>query len=212
MPTVNRESYPLQWPEGWTRTRPQDRRAMNAWKRTSTQYRDEIVKELARIDAPSFVISSNVPLTARDTMTRGLEPLDVGVAIYFSRKVKEDFAWQDALNIHDPAPSEEQVQNAFRRLAALHHPDKGGDITMFQAAVKHRDNALRWINRKLDSNFDYVIANDQFREVRLNMAAISMSLKALRQLDRCGSTGLLERAFRGFSALPEYRGAETVSA
>lgn len=185
---------------------------MNAWKRTSTQYRDEIVKELARIDAPSFVISSNVPLTARDTMTRGLEPLDVGVAIYFSRKVKEDFAWQDALNIHDPAPSEEQVQNAFRRLAALHHPDKGGDITMFQDAVKHRDNALRWINRKLDSNFDYVIANDQFREVRLNMAAISMSLKALRQLDRCGSTGLLERAFRGFSALPEYRGAETVSA
>lgn len=204
--TATRESFPLQWPESWTRTRPQDRRKMAAWKRTANQYRDEIVKELERIEAPSFVISSDVPLTNRDSMTRGIEPLDVGVAIYFSRKVKEDFSWQDALNLHQPAPTEQQVNDAFRRLAAMYHPDKGGDITMFQAATKHRDNALRWITRKTNQNFDYVIANDQFKEVRLNMAAIAMSLKALRQLDRCGSTGLLERAFRGFSALPEYRG------
>lgn len=182
---ANKEAYPLSWPDGWTRTRPQDRRAMASWKRTANQYRDEIIKELERINAPSYVISSNVPLTNRESMTRGIEPLDVGVAIYFSRKIKEDFAWQDALNIHDPAPTEQQIGEAFKRLAALYHPDKiGGDIAMFQSAVRHRDNALRWINRKVDQNFDYVIANDQFKEVRLNMAAIAMSLKALRQLDR----------------------------
>jgi hypothetical protein len=44
--------------------------------------------------------------------------------------------------------------------------------------IKHRDNALRWINRKTDQNFDYVIACDQFKEVRLNMAAIVMTIKA----------------------------------
>src|SRR5258706_1209780 len=109
--TATRESFPLQWPESWTRTRPQDRRKMAAWKRTANQYRDEIVKELERIEAPSFVISSDVPLTNRDSMTRGIEPLDVGVAIYFSRKVKEDFSWQDALNLHQPAPTEQQVND-----------------------------------------------------------------------------------------------------
>lgn len=208
----NNESYPLNWPQGWPRTRPQDQRAMAAWKRTANQYREALATELNRMDSPSFVISSNVPISQRGSMVRGVEPLDVGVAIYFSRKIKEDFSWQDALGIHDPAPTEQQVQDAFRKLAAMYHPDKGGDITMFQAATKHRDNALRWIGRKTNLRFDYVIANDQFREVRLNMAAIVMSLKALRQLDRCGSTGLLERAFKGFSALPEYRGTETVSA
>lgn len=204
MVAVTKESFPLSWPTGWQRTRPQDQRAMASWKRTANQYREALVLELTRMESPSFVISSNVPVSQRGSMTPGIEPRDVGVAVYFSKKIKEDFAWQDALGIHEPAPTEQQIQDAFRRLAAIHHPDKGGDIAMFQAAAKHRDNALRWLNRKTDQNFDYVIANDQFREVRLNLAAIVMSLKALRQLDRCGSTGLLERAFKGFSALPEY--------
>jgi hypothetical protein len=50
-------------------------------------------------------------------MTPGVEPRDVGVAVYFSRKLKEDFSWQDALGITIPAPTEEQVQDAFKRLA-----------------------------------------------------------------------------------------------
>lgn len=208
MVTENKEAYPLSWPPDWPRSRPQDRRAMGGWKRKANQYREALEAELTRMGAPSFVISSNVPLTQRGAMTPGIEPLDVGVAVYFSRKIKEDFAWQDALGIHDPAPTEAQINDAFRRLAAIHHPDKGGDVAMFQSVTRHRDNALRWVNRKTNQQFDYVIANDQFKEVRLNMAAIVMSLKALRQLDRCGSTGLLERAFRGFSALPAYSGTE----
>lgn len=196
------ENYPLSWPADWQRTRPQDRRAMGSWKGTANQYREALGKELERMGAVSSLISTNVPLSQRGTMTPGVEPLDVGVAVFFSRKLKEDFAWQDALGIHDPAPTEQQIQDAFRRLAQQYHPDRGGDVAMFQAVTKHRDNALRWVNRKTNQHFDHVIANDQFREVRLNLAAITMSLKALRQLDRCGSTGLLERAFKGFSALP----------
>jgi hypothetical protein len=70
--------------------------------------------------------------------------------------------------------------------------------------VRHRDNALRWITRKTNQKFDYVIACDQFKEVRLNMAAIVMTIKAIRQIERCGTSSLLERAFKGFSALPEH--------
>jgi len=205
-----KEAYPLTWPAGWTRTRPQDRRTMAAWKLSANKYRDALETELHRMRSPSFVISSNVPLNQRGAMTPGVEPLDVGVAVYFSKQIKEDFSWQDALDIHDPAPTEQQIQDAYRRLAQQHHPDHGGDMAMFQSVTKHRDNALRWVNRKTNQSFDYVIANDQFREVRLNLAAIVLSLKALRQLDRCGSTGLLERAFKGFSALPAYAESELV--
>lgn len=205
MTTEKKEAYPLSWPPDWPRVRPQDRRPMGSWKRTANQYREALATELIRMESPSAVISSNVPLTLRGSMTAGVEPLDVGVAVYFSRKIKEDFSWQDALGIHDPAPTEDQIQNAFRRLAQQHHPDRGGDVAMFQAVTKHRDNALRWVNRRTNQHFDYVIACDQFREVRLNLVAIVMTIKAIRQIERCGTSSLLERAFRGFAALPEHR-------
>ena len=206
MVAEKKETHPLSWPEDWPRTRPQDRRQMKAWKRTANQYRDALLTELTRMESPSAVISSNVPLTMRGSMTPGVEPLDVGVAVYFSRKIKEDFSWQDALSIHDPAPTEAQVVDAYRRLAQQHHPDRGGDVAMFQSVTRHRDNALNWINRKTNQNFDYVIACDQFKEVRLNMAAIVFTIKAIRQIERCGTSSLLERAFRGFSALPAGQG------
>lgn len=196
-----KESYPLAWPQDWQRTRPQDRRPMGSWKKNANQYRDALVAELGRMESPSAVISTNVPLNLRGAMTAGVEPLDVGVAVYFSRKVQEDFSWQDALGVHDPAPTEAQIQDAFRKLAQQYHPDRGGDAAMFLAVTKHRDNALRWVNRRSNQHFDYVIACDQFREVRLNMAAIVMTIKAIRQIERCGTSSLLERAFKGFSAL-----------
>lgn len=181
---------------------------MASWKRTATQYRDALATELERMQSPSSIISTNVPLNMRGALSAGIEPLDVGVSVYFSRKIKEDFAWQDALNIHDPAPTEQQINEAFRRLAQQYHPDRGGDIAMFQSVTRHRDNALRWVNRKTNQNFEYVIACDQFKEVRLNMAAIVMTIKAIRQIERCGTSSLLERAFKGFSALPAYTGPE----
>lgn len=208
-----KEVYPLTWPEDWPRTRPQDQRAMASWKRTANQYRDALVTELSRMEAPSAVISSNVPLSLRGAMTAGVEPRDVGVAVYFSRKVKEDFSWQDVLNIRDPiSVTEGQIQESFKRLAQLYHPDRGGDIAMFQKVTGARDNALRWVNRKTNQDFPYVIACDQFKEVRLNMAAIVMTIKAIRQIERCGTSSLLERAFRGFSALPAAREAEPMRA
>src|SRR5439155_16675043 len=176
---------------------------MPAWKRTANQYREALLVELSRMGSDSGVISSNVPLNLRGAMTPGLEPRDVGVAVYFSRKTKEDFSWSEVLMIRDPvAATEAQIQESFKRLASLYHPDRGGDLAMFQKVTTARDNAIRWLKRATDQNFPYVIAADQFKEVRLNMCAIVLSLKALRQLERCGTSSLLERAFKGFSALP----------
>jgi len=203
MTTTVKEAYPLAWPDGWFRTRPQDQKPMGTWKKTANQYREALMTELERMGAPSFVISSNVPLTARGSMTPNVEPRDTGVAVYFSRAAKDDFAWQDALGITTPYPTEEEIASAYRRLAAKYHPDSGGDVTMFQAVTKHRDNALRWLRQKSGQEFGFVIACDQFREVRLNMAAIVMTIKAIRQIERCGTSSLLERAFKGFSAIPE---------
>ena len=207
-PAIKREAFPLAWPEDWKRTRPQDQRPMASWRRTANQYRDALATEIERMGSPSAVISSNVPLNLRGAMTPGIEPRDIGVAVYFSRTIKEDFSWQDVLGLHQPAPTEQQVQEAFRRLAQQYHPDRGGDIAMFQAATKARDNAIRWITRKENQQFDQVIACDQFKEVRLNMAAIVMTLKAIRQIERCGASSLLDRVFRGFSALPAAAGAD----
>jgi len=210
MTAEKKESWPLSWPDDYVRTRPQDRRPMHSWKKNANYYRDALATELERMGSPMAVISSNVQLNLRGTMTPGVEPLDVGVAVYFSRKVKEDFAWQDALGIHDPAPTEQQVTEAYRRLAHLYHPDRGGDAAMFAKVTKYRDDALRWINRKTTQRFDYVIACDQFKEVRLNMAAIVMTIKAIRQIERCGTSSLLERAFKGFSALTAQAGPTAV--
>lgn len=213
MTTDKKEAFPLSWPEGWPRVRPQDQRGNAGWKRTATQYRDALATELERMKAPTSVISSNVPLNLRGALTTGgVEPRDVGVAVYFSRKVKETFDWQDVLGIRDPiAVTETQIQEAFKRLAVIYHPDRGGDQAMFQKVTSARDRALRWLRRESDQNFPYVIACDQFNQVRLNMCAIVLTLKAIRQMERCGTSSLMERAFKGFSALPAYVGAEAAS-
>lgn len=202
MSAEKKEAYPLSWPTDWPRTRPQDQRGMASWKRTANDYREELAKELDRGKVVNAVISTNVQLNMRGQMTRGIEPRDVGVAIYFSRPLREDFRWQDALNIHDPAPTEDQINAAYRRLVGQYHPDKpgGGDREMFLALTKHRDTALAWANQSTRAA-DHVIACDLYREVRLNLAAISFTLKALRQIERCGTSSVLERSFKGFMAL-----------
>lgn len=46
-------------------------------------------------------------------------------------------------------------------------------------------------------------ACDKWRTVRENVRALSMAISALRSLERCGVTEMLDRAFAGFMALPD---------
>lgn len=196
-----KESHPLAWPADWPRTRPQDQRVRSSWKRTSNHYREELFKELERSKVTNAVISTNIPLSLRGQMPHGVEPRDPGVAIYFNKPFKEDFRWQDALEIHAPAPTEDEINAAYRRLVARYHPDSAtGDKEMFLALTKHRDNALTWATQSTRGQ-EQVIACDLFREVRWNLAAIAFTLKNIRQIEMYGTSALLERSFKGFMAL-----------
>jgi hypothetical protein len=48
------------------------------------------------------------------------------------------------------------------------------------------------------------LACDSYVNVAANMRAIALTLKALRDIERYGSTELLDRAFTGFTALPAH--------
>lgn len=49
---------------------------------------------------------------------------------------------------------------------------------------------------------EQVIACDRWRSYRDNAHAVALSLEALRGLDRWGSSEIVQRAFKGFAALP----------
>jgi hypothetical protein len=59
--------------------------------------------------------------------------------------------------------------------------------------------AVYWDDRKGKPK---VIANDCWRTVRENLRAVGLAYASLRQIDRTGSTALLDRAFSGFARLP----------
>ena len=59
--------------------------------------------------------------------------------------------------------------------------------------------AVYWDDRKGNPK---VIANDCWRTVRENLRAVGLAYASLRQIERTGSTALLDRAFSGFARLP----------
>lgn len=49
-------------------------------------------------------------------------------------------------------------------------------------------------------------ACDQFETVRENIRAIALTIYSIRAIERYGASDMMERAFRGFTALPETAG------
>lgn len=50
---------------------------------------------------------------------------------------------------------------------------------------------------------EMVLACDKFLNIQDNLNAIALTINALRGIDRWGATDMMERAFRGFMALPQ---------
>src|SRR6266699_1071978 len=96
------KTYPLVWPEGWPRTPLGDRIVRPAWKKTEHQAIAALEVELKRFGAMAPVITRKDPEDFRGAP-------DPSIAVWFSRKrEEEDFSWQNALRIDNPAPSIEE--------------------------------------------------------------------------------------------------------
>lgn len=181
--------HKLKWPDGWTRTLIQNRRSNSGWKKNTAGYIDLLGKELTRMGVTEVQVTFNPSPSDRQ---------DPGVAVFFSLGGRDDYSWQTALGLDTPAPTMAQIDDAYRKLAMQHHPDRGGDIETFKALTRHRDNARAWVSGTHKNDHEYVIPCDRFDEVRLNLAAIKKAVTAMRALDSVGIPGMLERSFRGF--------------
>ena len=172
-----------------------DRKGMKAWKKPFAYYRDALVDQLAKIGATEVVISFNA---AGEDARR-----DPGVTVYFSKPLKEDYGWQMGLGIDNPAPTLDQIDEAYRKKALLNHPDRGGDVEIFKRLGAFREQARAWVKGSHSQDHEYALPCDRFTEPRWNLNALRLGVAALRRLEEFGLPGMLERTFRGFRvALP----------
>lgn len=180
---------PLKWADGWDRIAIGERREMKAWKKPFTYYREALVQQLARLGANEVLITFNQGDDARR---------DPGVTVYFSKPMQEDYSWQMALGIDNPAPTLAEIDEAYRKKAMVHHPDRGGDIEVFKRLGKHRVQARAWVMNKTRGEHEFALPCDRFSEPRWNLNALRLGIAALRRLEEYGLPGMLERTFRGF--------------
>jgi hypothetical protein len=82
------EAYPLYWPENWPRIPPSQQKK-SAFRSTMGQARGELFEEIRRLGGKEVILSTNIPLR-NDGLPRAdaKEPIDAGVAVYFTYKKK----------------------------------------------------------------------------------------------------------------------------
>jgi hypothetical protein len=184
------EERKLRWPDGAERTRIKERKAQTAWKKNWNDSKNSLAKELGMLGATSILITR-----AED------ERLDPGVAVWFSR-AKEDFSWQQGLGLDTPAPTIEQIDEAFRNKAKSVHPDRpdGGDPEAFKKLAEQRTAAKAWVTGTHDHRHEYVMAIDQYNEARLNLKALQMAFFYIRGLERVGAPAILTQTLGAFRA------------
>lgn len=187
-----KESSPLKWPLDWPRTLPERQQVQAQWKKSQSFYIDALELELKRMGTVSSVLTLN---------TRG--DRDTGVAVWFSRTKKEDFSWRDILQIRNPYPTIDEIDSAYRVLARRYHTDNldSADVEVFHQITKARQTARDWVNRREGNSYDYAIACDTFKDVRLNIAALANTIRHIRGIERCGTSALMEKTFEGFKQI-----------
>jgi hypothetical protein len=190
------DETPLKWPNGYPRTLIDNRKSNASWKKPIGDYRQAIADELARTGVESATLTHN-------ELSR--EDRDPGVAIWFSMKAAENFDWQIGLGIDNPVPTLDEIDRAYKALAMKHHPDRGGDVELFKKAGMYREEAKAYVLGSATLQQDNCLPFDQFRTIKMNMAAALSALRHFRGLERLGMPSIVARimshAFK--TALPE---------
>ena len=109
------------------------------------------------------------------------------------------------------APYKTSLEAAAKELVADIGRMRGRDITvssnlraglgkkMTESEVRDPGVAVYWTDK---NGHPRVMACDHWYRLRDNVRAIGLTIGALRQIERCGATGMLDRALDGFKALP----------
>lgn len=184
---------PLLWPDGWKRTRINQRMKRGQWKKNLLQYQKELVQELDKVGALAIILTMN---------EIEKEERDPGVAVYFTKPPSEkDTDWQDILGIDNPSPSVGEIDDRFKELARKYHPDNQttGNYEMYKKIDAARKTAKAWATGQFGKDHEHVIACDKYNEIRLNVKAIQVSIAAIRKIEESGASGILDRAFAGMS-------------
>lgn len=134
-------AYPLAWPDGWPRTRAEDRKAGSSvftrshaaggpW--TFAEARDRLNDELWKHTSHPPVLSTNFDVGRNGPMEgRGRRPDDEGVAIYFDRDGKPFVMACD--RFHD---AEGNMRSLTLALEALRQLERHGGGVMMERAYQ----------------------------------------------------------------------------
>jgi len=167
------DSYPLAWPDGWTRSTVSERRPRSPFQTTFTKARADLLRELGLLGASGVVISSWLPvrrdgLPLAEAARRSIP--DPGVAVYFALRGRPMVMARDFyMTVHDNLRSIGlavshlrglerhgggiMVERAFSGFAAISAPDRRGwravlgvpaDAEFDVAETRYRELAKRW--------------------------------------------------------------------
>ena len=124
------EAYPLHWPDGWPRTRPDRRHPSRFAPKGLAAESEMIIRELHLLGTRYVVISTNVKLR-RDGLPYSNKPKlhDPGVAVYFERDGK-----QQCIPCDRWETVEENARAVWKSIEALRGLDRWGAKSFVDAA------------------------------------------------------------------------------
>lgn len=143
------QAFPLQWPEGWPRTKAGAQASGERFKQTRyvsspnggynartavtfAKARDKLYEELERLGVSSAVISSNHPADVRGMPIESKRKVDdEGVAVYFQYKGRPMVMASDR---YDTAAG--NMRSIALAIDAMRQPDRHGGGTMMERAFQ----------------------------------------------------------------------------
>lgn len=201
-------AFPLQWPAGWKRTPPAQRKRASFGKKTTSSGKSQlsIADALKRVRAVlmqmgvrdyNLIISTNVALR-QDGWPRsdGREPTDPGVAVYWQDTSKEGWPRRCmAIDMYDRAA--DNLAAVAASLDALRAVKRHGGAEILDrtftgfAAIEHKPSGEAHWSDILDCD-----RNASTSEVR----AAFMRVRSKAHPDNGGSAGEFQRVMQAFQA------------